>query len=587
MAEKLAYQSSLGDPLFKNYYLPWKGFVWWNQSPNISAIFYKQFALIASAASLIYGLCVFFLVTYNPATKGNETLHGTSKWADWNDVKKSGLLKPASDGEGVVIGGYEHKGKLNYLYHKGSEHVAVVAPTGSGKGVSLLLPTLFSWTSSVFVLDLKAEAWSLTSGWRKKWANNVVLKFEPADSTSTGARFNPLAEIRIHTDFEVGDTQVISDIIVKPDGQTGNSSGSSKFFEDTSMAFVTGLMLHLLYKHEAKGWPKANLPDVANALSDPQLTFDLLLIEMIGNNYYNGASHPLVESSAQDVLEMDERLQSNVKASVRQYFTLYRDPIISKNIAQSDFKIDDLQNHEKPVSLYLVIPPREKARLMPIVRIMMTLVQTNLMKEMEYKEGRSVRSYKHKLLTLYDEFTSLGKMPIIEEQLAYIRSYGLMSYIIIQDIHQLYKHYTVNETFLSGAHVKCFFAPNEIKTAEYISKILGKTTVTKKDASMTGKRFSVLLGRVTTHEREHARELLKPEEILKLKSPEKDDRDNITKAGEMLVHRVGDNPIRGTQPLYFLDETFLARSKVPPPERSDSIILAHHNNKFVSDENDS
>src|SRR4029077_595147 len=55
-------------------------------------------------------------------------------------------------------------GKIHYLRHAGPEHVLCYAPTRSGKGVGLILPTLLSWQQSVFVTDLKGELYELTPG---------------------------------------------------------------------------------------------------------------------------------------------------------------------------------------------------------------------------------------------------------------------------------------------------------------------------------------------------------------------------------------------------------------------------------------
>jgi type IV secretion system protein VirD4 len=67
------------------------------------------------------------------------------------------------------------------------------------------------------------------------------------------------------------------------------------------------------------------------------------------------------------------------------------------------------------------------------------------------------------------------------------------------------------------------------------------------------------------------RPLMTPDEVARMRGPEKDIDGNITKAGEMLIFQTGKPPIRGTQILHFEDPTFLARSKVPPPEKGDVI----------------
>lgn len=80
-----------------------------------------------------------------------------------------------------------------------------MAPTRSGKGVGLVNPTALTWLYSVVFTDLKGELYALSSGWRSKYANNYVIRFEPAKERKcvdkikqlyNVARWNPLDEIR-------------------------------------------------------------------------------------------------------------------------------------------------------------------------------------------------------------------------------------------------------------------------------------------------------------------------------------------------------------------------------------------------------
>src|SRR3546814_8475245 len=50
-----------------------------------------------------------------------------------------------------LFGRLEH----NYLRHDGPEHVLCFAPTRSGKGVGLVIPTLLTWPGSAIVHDIK------------------------------------------------------------------------------------------------------------------------------------------------------------------------------------------------------------------------------------------------------------------------------------------------------------------------------------------------------------------------------------------------------------------------------------------------
>ena len=83
-----------------------------------------------------------------------------------------------------------------------------------------------------------------------------------------------------------------------------------------------------------------------------------------------------------------------------------------------------------------------------------------------FENGTPKPSYKHRLLLLLDEFPALGKLDILQESLAFLPGYGIKTYLIAQDINQLYAHYGRDEAITSTCHVQCAFAPNRIETAD-------------------------------------------------------------------------------------------------------------------------
>jgi len=88
------------------------------------------------------------------------SLHGSAHWATMREIKDAGLLDTHGEPfeEGVVVGGVKVGKKIKMMRHGGREHVLCYAPTRSGKGISLVLPTLLDgWKQSAFVLDIKSE----------------------------------------------------------------------------------------------------------------------------------------------------------------------------------------------------------------------------------------------------------------------------------------------------------------------------------------------------------------------------------------------------------------------------------------------
>jgi type IV secretion system protein VirD4 len=278
------------------------------------------------------------------------------------------------------------------------------------------------------------------------------------------------------------------------------------------------------------------------------------------------SKHHLVTLVGREMLNKAAEELSGVVGSTSSYLNLYVDPIISNNTSKSEFKINDLMNGEQPVSLYLVLKPNDKNRIMPLIRLIMNQLLRRLLEELEFENGKSVKTYNHRMLLMLDEFTSLGRLGVFQESLAFMGGYGIKAYIIIQDITQLYEAYGKDESILSNCHIRIAYAPNKMETAELLSKMSGTTTVVKSYTTTSGNRISVMLGQVTESLQEISRPLLTPDECMRLRGAKKDNNGQVIEGGDMLVFIAGQAPIYGKQILFFKDQVFLDRSKVAAPK---------------------
>jgi len=399
--------------------------------------------------------------------------------------------------------------------------VLAFAPTRSGKGVGLVIPNLLGWRHSTVVLDIKGENYALSAGWRRKYLDHVCLRFDPA-SLSNSLKFNPLEEVRFGTDYEVGDAQNLALMIADPYGL-----GLKSHWDRQAYSLITGLILFDLYEASEEG-KIASLPRVAMMLSDPRRSQEALFEAMFN------CPHDVVASVGRDMMDKPEEERGSVVSTANGHLVLYKDPIVSKNIAQSEFKISDLMNHEKPVDLYLVLNPRDKQRLMPIIRILISQVITVLCPELQFEGGRPKENFQHRLLLLLDEFPALGKIEVIEDVLGFLAGYGIKAYLICQDLEQLLNAYGKKENITSNVHIQSVYAPNKPRTAKYISDACGVTTVVKESISFSGNRLGLFLKSTSKKLQEVRRELLTPDEVRRLPAPQKDGK-KIIKAGDMLI----------------------------------------------------
>ena len=557
LAWRFGFHPALGQPWFGRVYAPWNWILWEirfsDAAPKIFQFFH---AWVGLAGVAISALLLALVHDRRRKPQRHEGLHGTAHWASLPEIEVAGLLGAT----GVPVGGWrDERGRLHMLRHDGAEHIVAIAPTRSGKGVGLVVPTLLTWPHSLVVNDQKGELWNLTAGWRARGANNKVLRFDPG-SAEGSARFNPLDEIRLGTLHEVGDVQNLVTILVDPEGK-----GLIDHWAKTSHAFLTGAILHVLYAAREKG-ERGALPDVAFALSDPSRPIDGLYRDMLMNVWADGKPHPTVAAAARDMTNRPQEERGSVLSTAMSFLSLYRDPLIAKNVSASDFAINDLMNSPRPVTLYLVVRAEDKDRMKPLMRLIINqLMRVLLRPEITYRNGRPVKPHKHQLLMMLDEFPSYGKLEVFQEALAYIAGYGIKAYLICQDIAQLWGAYGRDESLISNCHIRLAFAPNKIETAEWLSRMAGTATIVKEDVTLSGKRQRIALDQVSTTYHQIARPLMTPDEIMRLKGPRKDRGDAITEPGDMLIFAAGHAPIFGAQTLYFQDGELNRRARFAPP----------------------
>src|SRR6201988_3070350 len=265
-------------------------------------------AIIASSGGFASIAIAIGMSVWRAREAKTITTYGSARWATKDEIRRARLLGP----DGVVLGRFAR----DYLRHDGPEHVLCFAPTRSGKGVGLVVPTLLTWPGSAIVHDIKGENWGLTAGWRARFGR--ALLFDPTNVQS--AAYNPLLEVR-RGEWEVRDVQNIADVLVDPEGALERRN----HWEKTSSSLLVGTILHVLYAESDK-----TLAGVANFLSDPERSIDQTLKTMLTTRHLgaNGV-HPTVASAARELLNKSENERSGVLSTAMSFLGLYRDPVVA------------------------------------------------------------------------------------------------------------------------------------------------------------------------------------------------------------------------------------------------------------------
>ena len=617
-ASQYAYDPNLGEALYRvqgyAFYLPVEWAFWgWRLGdvPDLRSNVHVMLLLGGGSVILAILFGMFVAHWLNRFTPGMDGLHGTAHWADKHDIDMTGFIAARGHvSAGVVVGSImlDNKNQVIHPHHKkfarrykqkvtrgkgwryfhktierddagrpkyevrksvvkkiellrdgANTHLFAFCPTRSGKGVAMVLPTLLMWPNSVMVNDPKGEAYALTAGFRKA-AGQEVIKYEPACTNGTGARWNPLDEIRIYTLYDVQDAQMIMSMACDPKGE-----GLDDYFDKAGYEFLTGLALHMRYAEK-----DGSLAGAAMFLGDPQWDSDkqmyLAMMQAVhdpeGKMGWTDTlgkptkTHPMIANTAKTMLNKEDKDRSGVLSTAKSLLSLYLDPIVARNTCCSDFLVRDLMTCEKPVSLYYVVGPSDMERMVPLTRLFYALFIRRNASDMQFAEGRSTKNYTFPLLMIIDEATSLKKLPILQEALGYVAGYGIRMFMLVQDITQVEELYGDKQSFDSGAETRIVYAPNKIETAEKLARMTGKTTVTEEKVSNSRELFGIKPGSNSLNTEKIARDLMTADEFLVLSDY------------DVVIFVKGKAPIYGRKSFYYENPVLLARAKISAPEKS-------------------
>jgi type IV secretion system protein VirD4 len=444
--------------------------------------------------------------------------HGSARWGD-----PRGLIGP----RGLILG----RAGRHFLRYEGEGHVLTVAPTGSGKGVSAVIPNLLGYPGSVVVVDLKGENYAVTAA-RRRQAGDVVILDPFALRERESAAFNPLSFIDPESDLCDAEAATLAYLLVLPAAE-----GDSAFWEEEAAALLSGLILYVAAHEEPE---RQHLGTVRAHLTASPAGWADLLTRMESSE----KAHGLIARAAHRLRQKEDRERSGVVSTAQRHTHFLDSPAILRTLDHSSFHLAQLKG-PKPLSLYLVMPPERLGSHGRWLRLIVgSAIQAML---------RTPNRGPERVLFLLDEFAQLGRMQPLEQALTLLRGFGVRLWVLVQDLAQVRATYGQKaDSILANTAVLQAFGTNDVQTAEYLSKRTGQATVmTNAENRSRGQNFNRMI--LPTHQRgtaqsssESGRPLLTPDEVMRL-----DPREELlflSGRDPFLVERVDyltDPPFRG------------------------------------------
>ena len=470
-----------------------------------------------------------------------RALHGDARFASRADIARAGLL----GAEGIILG---RRGR-RCLMLAGQQGVALAAPPRAGKGTGVVVPNALNWPGSLVCVDIKRENWTITAGYRAAGRQACYL-FDPFAEDRKTARWNPFSYVSPDPQRRLNDLQRIAEMLY-PD-----PPNVDPFWTASARSLFLGIALYLF---ETPSLPTTIGEVLRQGMANDDEGFGQHWKRLIQGR--NSGTRPLSSActrSLYDVIDLAPVTASSIRKTFTSRLDLWLNPILDDATAESDFDLRELR--KRPMSIYVGVNPDDLHRLRPVLNLFFQ--QAIGLQTRELPERNPALRYQ--VMMLLDEFTALGRIPIIAEAISYLPGYNVRVVLVIQTPAQLREVYGIHnsEVMLKSLAARIVFAPKDYPDAREISDELGFTTVKARTLSRPASVSFEGRGRRSRSLSisEQRRALLLPQEIKELGTE------------EAIVFYEGLRPIRCRKIRYFADRRF-RRRLLPAPQ---SAVPAGH-----------
>jgi type IV secretion system protein VirD4 len=475
-----------------------------------------------------------------------RSLHGDARWATARQIRRAGLFSE----HGIILGKYKNR----YLVLPGQTGVMLAAPPRSGKGVSCVIPNLLNWPGSVLVLDIKKENWALTAGYRSLFSE--VYLFDPFSADGRTSRWNPFTYVAEHPYLRIDDVQRIAAMLYQ------ESPGTDPFWIKSARALFVGIALYLFERRDYERVYN-NDPAHQDPIPEVPVTIGEVLRQALASDEEGFSKHwkriiegwvalgkplsPQCVSLIMDVVDLATQTASSVRKTFTSQLDLWLNPLLDLATSASDFDLRDLR--KKKMAIYLGIKPRDFERL----QVVMNVFFQQAIGEQTAELPEINPELKYQLLVALDEFTAVGRIPIMLNSIAFIPGYNVRPLTVIQTPSQLDEVYGQNgrKILLKTLAARIVFPPNDMEDARNISEELGYTT-TKSSSRTTPSLMAGSKRGPSTSVTDQRRALMLPQEIKQMP------------ADQQLLFVEHVLPVRCHKIKYFKDPIFKERL-LPPP----------------------
>lgn len=378
--------------------------------------------------------------------EGNARLMGLEEVAKFNAKPKRGAITWVGQ-----VGGEN-------FFNRTEKHVLIVAGTRGGKGRDLIIPNLWIYEGSVFVLDPKGENAQRTREDRQK--RGPVFALDPFGvSGLPSSRFNPLRYLAGPS--MITDAQTLADALIIGDDH----------FTSSARQLLVGLMLYVVTE------PVLTVPGYAGPVGRDLMTVRRLLMRdlktTLESMVANKAEIAEVKTIITDIgawgKDTAEKEWSGIKNSAIEQTKWLNSPEVCAVLEEGDGtnQIDFSDYLKGIMSVFVCLPAPYFATFDKWLRLVVAAALDTMTKRLAPPE-KPVRF-------VLDEIAQLGNLAKIESALTLSAGYGVQLWGIwqhLKDIERCYPRSGIGG-WVSSSGLRLVFSVQDNETIRYFAKATG------------------------------------------------------------------------------------------------------------------
>lgn len=342
------------------------------------------------------------------------------------------------------------------IVYDGDSHLMTIAPTGKGKGVSSIIPTLLEYPGSVIVFDPKGENLQITARRRREMGHQVVVLNPFNTLTEETDSLNPLDLLNLEGADIESDSQMLAQMLSEE-----NKGVKDVFWDIHGSAVIAGMISHIATWGDQKD---RSLNALHEAFHSDDVVYNFAtLLDTCGKEMNQFAYREIAS-----FLQHPEReTRGSVLSTATSYLKCLSGGSVPKVLKSSSFSLQEFVDGA-PLSIYIIIPTGKLSSHRGLLRILVAVLLAAVM----------MREDKPDIPTLFllDEAAQLGKFRLLEQAITLCRGYGLKVWSFWQDLSQLKKNYPGSwETIFNNCDIKQIFGLSSLFQASEWSGILNQS----------------------------------------------------------------------------------------------------------------